>query len=240
MTMLLVSVRSATEARIAFDGGADWIDVKEPARGPLGCADASTIIDVLRSVNDRAPVSAAIGELRDRPHSITGLTLAKCGLVGLKEHWRQRWLNWRHSLPRGCDGVLVAYAESPEVNAPDPIEIVQFALDARPAAFLIDTAIKDGRTLFDHWPVNRLADLVSPLRQVQIPFALAGSLRFGQLDELLSLDPGWIAVRGAVCVGGRNGLVSAKLVARWKAAISGNIRQPCSNGSHRLPLFADR
>ena len=35
---LLVSVRSADEARAALAGGADLIDVKEPAHGPLGAA----------------------------------------------------------------------------------------------------------------------------------------------------------------------------------------------------------
>src|SRR5207237_10897019 len=33
---LLVSVRSATEAGAALEGGADLIDIKEPRHGPLG------------------------------------------------------------------------------------------------------------------------------------------------------------------------------------------------------------
>ena len=35
---LLVSVRSAEEARAALEGGAALIDVKEPSRGSLGSA----------------------------------------------------------------------------------------------------------------------------------------------------------------------------------------------------------
>ncbi|MBY0228781.1 MAG: (5-formylfuran-3-yl)methyl phosphate synthase, partial [Gemmataceae bacterium] len=36
MPGLIVSVRSADEARIALENGADLIDVKEPSRGALG------------------------------------------------------------------------------------------------------------------------------------------------------------------------------------------------------------
>ena len=38
MAKLLVSVRSADEAEVALEGGADIIDVKEPLHGSLGWA----------------------------------------------------------------------------------------------------------------------------------------------------------------------------------------------------------
>ncbi len=64
---LLVSVRDAAEAAASLAGGADLIDVKEPARGPLGRADAATIAAVVQAVGGRVPVSAALGELRECP-----------------------------------------------------------------------------------------------------------------------------------------------------------------------------
>src|SRR5690242_18461623 len=70
---LLVSVRSAAEAQAALTGGASLIDVKEPARGSLGRADAATLTDVLRMVAGRRPVSAALGEL---PKEGSGVFLA--------------------------------------------------------------------------------------------------------------------------------------------------------------------
>ncbi len=62
---LLVSVRSALEALEALAGGADVIDVKEPTRGSLGAADVATISEVVRAVNNRAIVTAALGELTE-------------------------------------------------------------------------------------------------------------------------------------------------------------------------------
>jgi hypothetical protein len=60
---LLVSVRSPEEAELALAGGADIIDVKEPAQGALGRAADRTIGAVLDRVAGRRPVSAALGEL---------------------------------------------------------------------------------------------------------------------------------------------------------------------------------
>jgi uncharacterized protein (UPF0264 family) len=53
---LLVSVRDAAEAVEALAGGADWIDLKEPQRGPLGAVDAVTARDVVHVVAGRVPV----------------------------------------------------------------------------------------------------------------------------------------------------------------------------------------
>ena len=53
MTGLLVSVRNALEAEFAARGGANIIDVKEPARGPLGCADAQTLRNICDAIGQR-------------------------------------------------------------------------------------------------------------------------------------------------------------------------------------------
>src|SRR3954452_14348343 len=87
---LLVSVRSAAEALSALAGGADVIDVKEPDRGSLGAADEETISAIVRAVDGRAPVSAALGELVDLDKSpngnaarilVDGVSLFKIGLA---------------------------------------------------------------------------------------------------------------------------------------------------------------
>src|SRR4051794_2290794 len=99
---LLVSVRSAAEALAALAGGADVIDVKEPKNGSLGAADDDTISAVVRAVNGRAPVSAALGELVDSIGSLNrssgrmlvhGISLFKLGLAGSGAHdeWQTRW-----------------------------------------------------------------------------------------------------------------------------------------------------
>ncbi|MDP7303223.1 MAG: (5-formylfuran-3-yl)methyl phosphate synthase, partial [Pirellulaceae bacterium] len=65
MTELLVSVRDANEAQQALAGGADVIDVKEPARGALGAADPEVWHHVRRAIPLDVRLSVALGELTD-------------------------------------------------------------------------------------------------------------------------------------------------------------------------------
>ena len=62
---LLVSARSAAEAEEAVAGGAAIIDVKEPARGALGRADAAVAATIGRAVAGRTAWTVACGELAD-------------------------------------------------------------------------------------------------------------------------------------------------------------------------------
>jgi (5-formylfuran-3-yl)methyl phosphate synthase len=89
MTLLLASVRSASEALTACAGGADMIDLKEPAAGPLGRLPDATIRAVLSAVGRRKPTSATIGNLPLEPGPVSaaaravaaaGVDIVKLGL----------------------------------------------------------------------------------------------------------------------------------------------------------------
>ena len=66
---LLVSVVSGEEARRAVAGGADIIDVKDPGEGALGAPAPRVLSEVVRVVGAGAPVSVALGDLPDLPHT---------------------------------------------------------------------------------------------------------------------------------------------------------------------------
>jgi uncharacterized protein (UPF0264 family) len=205
MTRLLVSVRSATEAVAALAGGADVIDVKEPANGSLGRASAETIAEVLRVVGGRRPVSAALGEFGDinwdepLPEQLSYL---KWGF----SHWRERSLGaiahifdrLHVELPER-QLVTVAYADWQRAGAPMPDELCRLACAGRWGPMLIDTWRKDGSTLLDFLPLATLTDLRKRCQMSQVPLALAGSLGLAEMRILLPLEPEWFAVRGAVC-----------------------------------------
>src|SRR3990172_3975966 len=97
---LLVSVRNADEARIALEGGADVIDVKEPSRGSLGAADAEVVAAVVRAIGGSVPISVAAGELIDHRQSgatssvsAFGVAYIKLGLAGcaVVSDWPEWW-----------------------------------------------------------------------------------------------------------------------------------------------------
>lgn len=216
---LLVSVRSVDEAKQALAGGADLIDVKEPSRGPLGAADFGSIADIVRMICGQVPVSAAMGEWADWKYgpTPTNLTYAKWGLAGVL-HANPAAGRIRETV--GVNPVLVAYADFERAKSPPLGDLVQAACDLRFPAFLIDTALKDGTTLLDWVSISSLSKLRDHLSRANVPLALAGSLDLETVRKLLPLAPDWIAIRGAACDGGRDGMVSAQRVRRLRAEIT--------------------
>jgi uncharacterized protein (UPF0264 family) len=229
MAHLLVSVRSAEEALLALEGGADLIDVKEPSRGSLGAADALTVNAVLRQIAGRRPVSAAAGELLGAgallPLSalldLQALSYLKWGLSGCRtqDGWRKLLLTHQELLLRHaprCRLVAVAYADWQRAAAPPPEEVAAFACARQTGAFLIDTWRKDGTTLLKWLNVEEIASLRQRCQDARVPIALAGSLGLDEIKQLLGVAPEWFAVRGAVCHHGqREGGIDGMAVRRF-------------------------
>jgi uncharacterized protein (UPF0264 family) len=230
MPGLLVSVRSADEVAAALDGGADLIDVKEPAKGPLAPAEAEVVAAVVDAVDGQVPVSAALGEWT--PNAITAahwhlelpLQYVKWGLAGYAPApgWGEDLLDTRRELPIGTEMVLVAYADWERAKSVPPAEVAKFAKRFRFKAFLLDTWGKDGKTLLDFTSAREVADLVDGLRRVSTAVAVGGSLRPEQLKQLKGVAPDYFAVRTSACAAGkRDGVIDAARVRRWKELLAG-------------------
>lgn len=230
---LLVSVRSPAEALAAISGGADIIDVKEPAQGPLGRASGATVAAIQQTVKGKlAPLmslSAALGELGELPEhgdweSIPPLVgWVKVGLSGLSgTDWRASWMSRQQRLRElspGTQLIAVVYADWQQCGAPSPNEIVDFACATQTPGVLVDTFFKQGRTLLDELPLEALNRALQPLRSCQRFTALAGSVAERHLPELMHAQPDVIAVRSAVCAGGRQGTVCSDHVRAFQSAM---------------------
>lgn len=214
MTRLLVSVRSAEEAEAALAGGADLIDVKEPALGSLGRADEATLAAVVCAVAGRRPVSAALGDLRPGtrpvlPTVLPELAFIKWGLAGCAAGGPAPWQDALEAIgacmaetAANCDMAVVAYADWKRARAPSPEEVFAFA-QLRGTALLIDTWHKDGTTLLDWMSVAEIDEWCQRCRATHTALALAGALDRAALLRLRHAAPDWLAVRGAVCRGGQ-------------------------------------
>src|SRR5690349_12551439 len=115
MAGLLVSVRSAVEALAAYAGGAAVIDMKEPARGPLGQADPAVWQAVRAAVPRAITLSVALGELvewrgRDPidPAWFDGISYRKLGLAGADRRWADEWASLRAACGGGPGWIAVA------------------------------------------------------------------------------------------------------------------------------------
>lgn len=247
---LLVSVRDAAEARAALAGGAEILDVKEPARGSLGRADEAVWAEVAAlchaSGDDpRAAVSVALGEAAERPSLLQtplippGVRWAKLGLSGLllpdeppgrNPQWLWDWLDARFQYEaiaaekRTFQWVAVAYADHAACGAPAPEAVLEEATAAGCVALLLDTFHKDGRGLFEHLSDAQLTALGEQARRRGLTFALAGSLGLEDLPRALDCGAEIVAVRGAACDGDRTGRISEAKVRALKNVLASGGR----------------
>src|SRR5579875_3010669 len=70
MTLMLASVTGPEEAAIALDGGADVIDLKDPAQGALGAVAPATVQATAAAIAGRRPISAVAGNLPLIPDTV--------------------------------------------------------------------------------------------------------------------------------------------------------------------------
>jgi uncharacterized protein (UPF0264 family) len=238
---LLVSVANAAEASAALLGGADLIDAKDPAAGPLGAVSPQVFFDIHARVSGERPVTAALGDAADeegiertaRAFAIAGARLVKVGFAGIASADRAGALT--AAAVRGassgengrCGVVAVAYADADRAGSVAPDALVDVAARAGAEGMLLDTADKAGPGLRDLVAPDALAMLVSRLHERGLFVALAGRLTAGDLPFIRATGADVAGVRGAACDTGRTGRVSAdrvRLLQQGGASIRKELR----------------
>ena len=214
MMRMLVSVRDVPEALLAAQGGADFIDLKEPRRGALGGLTVATIAAIVRALRERGsnlPLSATIGDL---PMSDLGAILARvdavaaCGVDYVKV-----------GIERVAQAAAVLEALAASGHAIVPVFIgdrgldfasVEHACALRFPGLMVDTADKVAGSLFDLLSDAELRRFVAVVRASGALVGLAGALRHPQLAALQALGPDFAGFRSAVCAGDRSGALDAE------------------------------
>ncbi len=227
MTRLLVSVREATEACDALAGGAHLIDVKEPRRGSLGAASATTVREIIEAVDGRRPVSVAIGELADTGQCdlsyLSGVRFAKVGLAGCASDldWPRHWQSIVVRLPQSVQPVAVVYADYATCGAPEPSDVLNHAQRLGCAAVLLDTFDKPRGRLLQQWTLDRDEKFGKQVREINMLLVLAGSLSVEDVEPLEPLGADYLAVRSAVCKGQRTARLARHLVEQFVCQMNG-------------------
>jgi (5-formylfuran-3-yl)methyl phosphate synthase len=231
---LLISVVTEDEVAAALEGGADIVDVKNPAEGTLG-ANFPWVLRRVRAVTpEGVPVSAALGDVPDLPGTIAlaalgaatcGLQYVKVGLMGPRQA-----ANALHLLRCVCQAVgefsarteviASAYADAHRVDAFPPLALPSVAAAAGASGCLLDTALKAGDNLFAHLDDGQLAHFVQECRHLGLLSALAGSLTAADVPRLRAIGPDIIGFRTAACRGDRtHGRIDAHKVRQLKSLL---------------------
>ena len=144
---------------------------------------------------------AAMGAL------VSGADYIKVGLYGPKDY--DEGLEVMKNVVKSVkdikpDAIVVAagYADAHRVGAVSPWDIPKIARDAGADLAMLDTAVKDGKTLFDYLDIDDLKKFTDEGHEYGLKVALAGSVKKDQLKPLYDIGCDVVGLRGAACVGG--------------------------------------
>jgi uncharacterized protein (UPF0264 family) len=227
---LLVSVVNQHEADAALAGGADIIDAKNPALGPLGAVSIPVLLDIRRVTPTAHLVTAALGDAEDegaieemaRANAGTNTGLIKVGLAGTSSI--ERAVSLLGAAVRGaaegsgnrCGVVAVAYADAHVVGSLAPAALTHAAIGAGARGVLLDTFDKHGPGLRDLVSQDELSEWTAGAHKAGLLVAVAGRLQADDLRFVRDAGADIAGVRGAACEGGRTGGVTIERVrALW-------------------------
>ena len=227
MMRMLVSVRDVPEALLAAQGGADFIDMKEPRDGALGGLPIETIGAIVRALREqgsrlalRLPISATIGDL---PMTDLGAILARvdavaaCGVDYVKV-----------GIERSAQAAALLDALAGSGHSIVPVFIGDRGLDFDTVAractlkfpgLMVDTADKLAGSLFDVLSDAELRRFVAQVRTSGAMVGLAGALRHPHLAALHALQPDFAGFRSAVCAADRSSALDPERLRALCAAI---------------------
>jgi uncharacterized protein (UPF0264 family) len=235
---LLVSVSDAAEAAAALDGGADIVDAKDPDSGPLGPVTLDAFEAIRHHVAGARPLSAALGDPADEPdaHRMagafarSGARFVKVGFLAAGDASDVRRLltatvngaaDGTRGDVTGSAAIAVAYADHQSIVT--PWQLIDIACHTGATGILLDTANKSGPGLLSLLPSEALRQWVHEASSSGLLVAIAGRLSHDDVMRVSDCGADIVGVRGAACVGGRTGRVSAEHVRRLKNVFAAHV-----------------
>jgi (5-formylfuran-3-yl)methyl phosphate synthase len=232
---LLISPMNEQEASEAIAGGADIIDVKNPQEGALG-ANYPWVIKRIKELTPKSlEISCTLGEIGNLPGSVSlaalgaaslGVNYIKVGLNGIKTpeeaiFMLQKVSRAAKEFNPKIKIVVAGYAEAEKIGTINPQLIPEIAQKSKVEVAMIDTAVKDGKNLFDHLNSKQLKTFIDSAHGFGLETALAGSLRKQDLEVIYGLGADIAGLRGAACTNNNRftGQINRKLVTELVEAV---------------------
>lgn len=222
---LLASVADLHEMGVARAGGADIVDLKQPAFGALGAwsQEALTAAVMLwnawgdhrpalsATAGDQPMVSALILAAAQRIAD-AGVPIVKVGLFASPHAGACVEALAPLAARTRLIGVLFA-DEGPDFGLIPVLGRAGFA------GVMIDTADKKAGSLTEHLDPLTLGQFVGEARRHGLMTGLAGSLRLDDIPALAAAGPDYLGFRGALCTGGRTGALDPARLASARARL---------------------
>ena len=203
MSKWLASVQSLEEARTLLPALPDILDMKDPSKGALGALSVELVSSIVSLIDKRCLTSATVGDLPMDAKVIgeamiamvaTGVDYVKIGIFP-----DDKLIDCIQQLE-----TVVKKLEKPVIAVlfadknPD-LELIAYLKESGFSGVMIDTAIKNGKGLRDHWELTKIIAFVEQVEQKGMICGLAGALKIEDIAELKSLKADYLGFRSALC-----------------------------------------
>ena len=203
MSKWLASVQSLEEAQTLLPVLPDILDMKNPAEGALGALTVEIVSQIVTLIDGRCQTSATIGDLPMQANLIKAamIEMASAGVdyvkIGLfpDDNLTSCILSLAETVKKlKAPAIAVIFVD----NAPD-IDCLPLLKASGFRGVMVDTAIKNGQHLLEHWDLLKLADFVKATHQQDMLCGLAGALRYEDISVLRRLGADYLGFRSAIC-----------------------------------------
>lgn len=227
---ILISPTTVSEADVVIEcvHKCDIIDIKNVKEGSLGAQMPWIIKAIVDKAHENGFVtSATLGDLPNKPGTAAQAAygVSCCGVDYIKAGlYDARTVEDATAVMQACvkavrmasstaKVVASGYGDFARFGGLHWRDLVEAAHRAGCDAVLIDTYIKDGRTLFDNMTRAECKEFCDTAKAHGMEVALAGSINAHNLADIYDIRPSFIGVRGAVCEGGNraNCMTPAKI-----------------------------
>lgn len=203
MSKWLASVQSLEEAQSLLTCLPDILDMKNPAQGALGALSVGTVSEIVRLIDGRCLTSATIGDLPMQAALISkamikmtasGVDYVKIGLFPDSD--LQPCIEALATTVKMLETPVIAVLFADKMPEFDCISQLK---ESGFNGVMIDTAIKNGQHLRDHWNKQQLASFVAAVKQQDMLCGLAGALRIEDIAPLRLFNADYLGFRSALC-----------------------------------------
>jgi uncharacterized protein (UPF0264 family) len=195
-------VQSLAEAKSLASCMPDILDLKNPAQGALGALELTEVRAIVDWVDRRTLSSATIGDLPMNADVIapaisamadTGVDYVKVGLFA--DHNFEACLMALQPTLASIETPVIAVLFADQ-GLQENVELIR---QSGFAGIMVDTAIKDGKRLTDHWTHHQLAAFVEKAHEMNMLCGLAGALAIEDIASLKSFNADYLGFRSALC-----------------------------------------